>query len=97
MGFAENTTQDFTDRESLKNRCKRAPTGQIGTHREALEAWNCFRKYRGMADSAYTRYMQAAPGGITQRRHNVRWQAYSDIADEWENRLDMHLRQMAER
>jgi hypothetical protein len=87
--------RDNVDREKVKARCKRAPK-IISGYRAGFDAWQRFQKYRSLADSAYTKYANAGNGTETERRHRVRYEGYSDIADEWESVLNDWLRDMAQ-
>ncbi len=92
----EALDREINEREAIKARCKIAPITGIISSRNALQAWNNYLKYRSKADFAYTRYMQAGIGTVTQRRYLIRYEAFSDVAEGWERLLESWLKNEAQ-
>lgn len=85
--ISDALTRELSERDKIKSRCKH-PSKSLQTQYDAKRAWDHYKEYKRKADFAYTKYMQAGIGTATQRRYCTRWEAFSDVADEWEYSLD---------
>ncbi|WP_414464384.1 hypothetical protein [Hyphomicrobium sp. DY-1] len=87
--------RDTQEREAIKAKNKQPPD-IVMDFEQAMVAWTRFRRFEGLASSAYGQYMRSGMGTETARQHRIRFEAYSDLADGWEDVLYRWIRDNAQ-